>query len=502
MTRPLGKREKGYALLVVLFMGAVIAITLAMSLPRAAFEAQRDKEDDLIYRGSQYSRAVQLFFRKNRRYPGSMEDLEKFNNIRFLRKKYIDPITKQEEWRIVHMGPAGLFTDSLIYDKPKQNKDGQNAAAGPGGPPGPGTSPDALAAVMGNPQQAAGMADRLRAGNASGNPGGASPDPNVLPPGGQLPYSGPPGTFPAGAPPAYFNAGQAGQPAFGQQPGAGPQPGIFAGYPGMSGPAAPSQPAGPFLGPFGAQPGAMPVPSYPGAQPGFGYPNQALFGGQQPNANTNTAPPMPLGSEASRIIAGILTTPRPGGLAGIPAGAPAPAAFAGPGGIASGGAGAFGSGSGAFAPSSMFGPGAAGSSGPGPGGSFGAGIAGVASKSEARGIKSYLEHETYNEWEFVYDYRRDPLLTGGVPMLPGAQAGTVPPGAPPGLFAPGQSGPGQAAGQTAFGFSGFGQSGFGQPGQNQPGFGQPGQTPVAPINPAQPGLPSSPFRPPRSAPGP
>jgi len=53
--------ESGYALLMILAMAAVVAITLYTQLPKVAFEAQRDKEQRLIDRGEQYSRAIQLF---------------------------------------------------------------------------------------------------------------------------------------------------------------------------------------------------------------------------------------------------------------------------------------------------------------------------------------------------------------------------------------------------------------------------------------------------------
>jgi hypothetical protein len=38
---------------------------------------------------------------------------------------------------------------------------------------------------------------------------------------------------------------------------------------------------------------------------------------------------------------------------------------------------------------------------------IGGGIAGVASKLEAEGIKVYNDRTKYNEWEFVYDFRQD-----------------------------------------------------------------------------------------------
>lgn len=56
----------------------------------------------------------------------------------------------------------------------------------------------------------------------------------------------------------------------------------------------------------------------------------------------------------------------------------------------------------------------------------GGGIAGVASKSEDPGIKTYNDRSKYNEWEFVYDPRKDKTN----PM--GAYSQGVPPG-PPGM---------------------------------------------------------------------
>ena len=53
---------------------------------------------------------------------------------------------------------------------------------------------------------------------------------------------------------------------------------------------------------------------------------------------------------------------------------------------------------------------------------FERGIAGVASKSEDVGIKVYNGKETYNEWEFVYDYRRDTGAAGDpTGMAPSAE---------------------------------------------------------------------------------
>jgi hypothetical protein len=52
----------------------------------------------------QYRRAVQLYYKKFQRYPPNVEALIKTNEIRFLRKKYKDPITGKDDWKPVLLG--------------------------------------------------------------------------------------------------------------------------------------------------------------------------------------------------------------------------------------------------------------------------------------------------------------------------------------------------------------------------------------------------------------
>src|SRR5947199_5380824 len=122
------EQQRGFAMLLVFVMAAAVAITLYKELPRVAFEAQRNKEQLLIERGEQYSRAIQLYVRKWKKYPATIEELEQTNQIRFLRKRYIDPMTGKGEWRLVHVGPGGVFLDSLVHKPPSLNKDEQKAA--------------------------------------------------------------------------------------------------------------------------------------------------------------------------------------------------------------------------------------------------------------------------------------------------------------------------------------------------------------------------------------
>src|SRR5262245_57317857 len=119
--------ERGFAMLLVFVMAATVAIMLYRELPRVAFEAQRNKEQLLIERGEQYSRAIQLYVRKWKKYPATIEDLESTNQVRFLRKRYIDPMSGKSEWRLIRVGPGGVFLDSLVHKPPSLKKEDPKA---------------------------------------------------------------------------------------------------------------------------------------------------------------------------------------------------------------------------------------------------------------------------------------------------------------------------------------------------------------------------------------
>ena len=103
---PQPREQKGYVLIALLFMIAVIMIVMAAAAPAIGTSIKRDREEELMRRGKQYQRAIQLFYRKFGRFPGSLEELKNTNNVRFLRHKYVDPITGKDEWRLIRFGQA------------------------------------------------------------------------------------------------------------------------------------------------------------------------------------------------------------------------------------------------------------------------------------------------------------------------------------------------------------------------------------------------------------
>lgn len=104
-----GSKESGYVLLAVMLTLTLMLIALSVEAPRIAQQIKREKEEELVHRGKDYATAVKRFVHKNGgRYPVSVEQLENTNHIRFLRKKYVDPMTGDSDWKMVHVGEAEI----------------------------------------------------------------------------------------------------------------------------------------------------------------------------------------------------------------------------------------------------------------------------------------------------------------------------------------------------------------------------------------------------------
>ena len=96
--------EEGYTLLGAMFLLALFMIALSVALPNIAKSIQRDREVETMHRGKQYIRAIRLYYLKFGAYPPSVDALVNTNNLRFLRKKYIDPMTGKDDWKPILYG--------------------------------------------------------------------------------------------------------------------------------------------------------------------------------------------------------------------------------------------------------------------------------------------------------------------------------------------------------------------------------------------------------------
>ncbi|HSY63454.1 MAG TPA: hypothetical protein VK829_02590 [Terriglobales bacterium] len=108
ISKPRHRRsERGYILITLILFVALIAVAAMVMLPVVAFQVKRDREEELIHRGVQYSRAMKHFVKKFGRYPTRLEDLENTNQVRFLRKRYKDPITGKD-FKLLHLGEVQM----------------------------------------------------------------------------------------------------------------------------------------------------------------------------------------------------------------------------------------------------------------------------------------------------------------------------------------------------------------------------------------------------------
>jgi hypothetical protein len=87
----------------LLVMLGVMSVLMTAMLPAWRFQAKREKELELVFRGEQYIRAIALYER--RMGPGSRPPtLDALVQQRFIRKKYKDPMTKDGEFQVLYIG--------------------------------------------------------------------------------------------------------------------------------------------------------------------------------------------------------------------------------------------------------------------------------------------------------------------------------------------------------------------------------------------------------------
>jgi type II secretory pathway pseudopilin PulG len=109
------RKEAGYTLAVVMVFTSVVLVTLSGAVINWQKAMQREREEELIYRGKQFMRAVELWQRKfPGTYPTTIDALLSTNNSRFLRKKWKDPITNSDEWRLLKMNPDGSISGLTV----------------------------------------------------------------------------------------------------------------------------------------------------------------------------------------------------------------------------------------------------------------------------------------------------------------------------------------------------------------------------------------------------
>jgi len=125
------RSQRGYILLTLLLFTALLVIFAAAVERSLVQQIKRDREEELIHRGVQYSRAIKNYYKKLGRYPTRVEDLENTNLVRYLRKRYKDPITGKD-FKLLHQGEVQMsFGAGLMGGGPALNALAANAGISP-----------------------------------------------------------------------------------------------------------------------------------------------------------------------------------------------------------------------------------------------------------------------------------------------------------------------------------------------------------------------------------
>ncbi len=158
----------------------VLMVIMSVAMPVWRTQAQREKEAELIFRGEQYARAINLYTRKMgpANFPPSIDVLVQ---QRFLRKKYKDPMTADGEFEVI--------TAASGAGQPGVGRGGQQQPTGRGSiGPGPAGGPSmGLSAPPSATRSGSGAGQSTPPfGGTQGSPFGSSPGSSGQPSGGGI----------------------------------------------------------------------------------------------------------------------------------------------------------------------------------------------------------------------------------------------------------------------------------------------------------------------------
>lgn len=107
--------ERGVIYLMLLIVIATLGVALAVSGSFWHAVQQRAREQELLFVGNQYRRAIQKYYETSpgARYPPTLEALlldERTPAVRrFLRRPFRDPLTNSLEWGLVRAPQGGIM---------------------------------------------------------------------------------------------------------------------------------------------------------------------------------------------------------------------------------------------------------------------------------------------------------------------------------------------------------------------------------------------------------
>ncbi len=101
--------EHGHLLITLVIGIAVSMILLTVATQAWTSIIKREKEEELIFRGREYARALVKFRKSMGRLPVDLKELVDRGprNERFIRKLYKDPMSLDGKWNLLYLSPDG-----------------------------------------------------------------------------------------------------------------------------------------------------------------------------------------------------------------------------------------------------------------------------------------------------------------------------------------------------------------------------------------------------------
>ena len=117
------KTQRGFTYVGLLLTVAIAGAGLAAFAEIASHAGQREKEAELLFRGNAFQAAIGSYYKKEQRYPNSLEQLLKDERypmpVRHLRRLYADPMTGAADWGLVEAPGGGVMgVHSRSEEKP------------------------------------------------------------------------------------------------------------------------------------------------------------------------------------------------------------------------------------------------------------------------------------------------------------------------------------------------------------------------------------------------
>ena len=108
--------QAGFTYLAALFLILVMGVVLAAIGQVWSTAQQRENERELLFVGDQFRKAIGQYYIKStgaeKKFPTELKDLLKDNRQlatqRYLRKIYVDPMTRSKEWGLIQPAGSGI----------------------------------------------------------------------------------------------------------------------------------------------------------------------------------------------------------------------------------------------------------------------------------------------------------------------------------------------------------------------------------------------------------